>query len=158
VSLTLFHFFLQTLTIDLNRWDYEETKSSHESIKTFHLFRILSSLALTSVEFDSTNPKCSKDTYPLNVLEFIDGSASKGRETLESSSSATQDSTNESTTTQTLEIDTSHESNYCIWIEFVCFMATYCTFIISNCIFYIMMSIKIDYLHLLQKKLQISFK
>ncbi len=54
-------------------------------------------LALAFVEFGTLKPKCRKPSYALNVLQFIDGLASEGRETSDSSSD--MDSTTESTAT-----------------------------------------------------------
>jgi len=75
-------------------------KNLHLSLeKPFHLPVYAEKMALAFAEFGSSNPKCRKYTYALNVLNFIDGSASEGKETLESSSSSTKGSTTESTAT-----------------------------------------------------------
>jgi len=44
-------------------------------------------IALAFTEFGCKKKKWKKNPYALNVLDFLDGSASKGRETSESSSS-----------------------------------------------------------------------
>jgi len=90
-------------------------------------------IALNCREFDCKKTKWKKHPYALNVLEFIDGSASKGTETSESSS--TEVSVTESTITSTHEIDISQESNYFVLIfiisGLVYFMATYCVSLVS---------------------------
>ena len=45
-------------------------------------------MASAFVTFGSSKPKHRKDTYALNVLQFIDGSASEGRESSELSESS----------------------------------------------------------------------
>jgi len=52
----------------------------------FHLPVYAEQIVLAFAKFGSKQPKQKKNPYALNVLEFIDGSASEGRETSESSS------------------------------------------------------------------------
>jgi len=63
--------------------------------KPFHLSVYAAQMASTFAELGCSKPKRHKDTYALNVLDFIDGSASEGRETSESSSSTTEGSATE---------------------------------------------------------------
>jgi len=65
--------------------------------KLFHLPVYAPQTASAFADFGYS--KRRKDTYDLNVLDFIGGSASKGRETSESSSSTIEDSATESTAT-----------------------------------------------------------
>lgn len=65
--------------------------------KSFHLPVYAEKMALSFAEFGGSIPKPHKPSYARNVLEFIDGSASEGRET--SDSSTDKDSTTESTAT-----------------------------------------------------------
>jgi len=67
--------------------------------KPFHLSVYAAQMASAIADFGCSKPKRRKDTYALNVLDLIDGSASKGRETLESSSSTTEGSAMESIAT-----------------------------------------------------------
>jgi len=53
--------------------------------KTFELPVYAKQLASAFADFGCSKPKRCKDTYALNVLQFIDGSASEGRESSESS-------------------------------------------------------------------------
>jgi hypothetical protein len=65
--------------------------------KTFHLPLYAEQMALAFVDFSCSKLKRRKDTYAQNVLEFIDGCASKHRET--SDSSTNEDSATESIVT-----------------------------------------------------------
>jgi hypothetical protein len=65
--------------------------------KSFHLPIYAEQMASAFADFGCSKPKRRKDTYALNVLQFIDGSASEGRETSESSTN--DDSATESTAT-----------------------------------------------------------
>jgi len=67
--------------------------------KPFHLLVYAAQMASAFADFGCSKPKRRKNTYALNVLDFIDGSAFEGRETSESSSSTTEDSVMKSTTT-----------------------------------------------------------
>ncbi len=67
--------------------------------KPFHLPVYAEKMASAFAEFGSSNPKRRKHTYALNVLNFIDGSASEGKETSESSSPSAEGSATESTAT-----------------------------------------------------------
>ena len=62
--------------------------------KSFCLPVYAEQLASAFVEFGGSKPKKRKDTCALNVLEYLDLSASEGRETSESSTN--NDSTTES--------------------------------------------------------------
>ena len=53
--------------------------------KNFDLPVYAEQMASAFVEFGCSKPKRHLDTYALNVLEFVDVSASEGRETSESS-------------------------------------------------------------------------
>ncbi len=63
--------------------------------KSFDLLVYAKQMALMFAEFGCSKPKPRKQTYAFNVLEFIDGSASEGRET--SDSSTNEDSASKST-------------------------------------------------------------
>ena len=63
--------------------------------KPFELPIYAEQLASAFAKFGTSKPKQRKPSYALNVLNFIDGSASEGRETSESSSD--KDSSIEST-------------------------------------------------------------
>jgi len=65
--------------------------------KLFDLPVYAKQMAFTFTEFGTSKSKPCKHTYTLNVLQFIDGSTSKGRETFDSS--INEDSTMESTPT-----------------------------------------------------------
>jgi len=65
--------------------------------KSFELPVYEEQMASVFVEFGTSKPKHRKTTYALNVLDFIDGSASESGETSDSSTS--EDSMPESTTT-----------------------------------------------------------
>ena len=65
--------------------------------KSFDLPIYAEQLASAFADFSPCKPKRRTPTYALNVLQFIDGSASEGRETSDSSSD--KDSATESTTT-----------------------------------------------------------
>ncbi len=65
--------------------------------KPFQLPIYAEQIASAFVDFGCSKPKRKKETYALNVLEFIDRSASEDRET--SDSSTNEDSTDESTAT-----------------------------------------------------------
>jgi hypothetical protein len=65
--------------------------------KSFNLPVYAEQLALAFAGFGTTEPKCRKPSYALNVLQFIDGSASEGKKTADSSSD--KDSETESTAT-----------------------------------------------------------
>jgi len=41
-------------------------------------------MAMAFADFGYSKPKCHKDTYALNVLQFIDGSTSEDRESFDS--------------------------------------------------------------------------
>ena len=53
--------------------------------KTFELLVYAKQMASSFAEFGCSKPKRRKDGYAVVVLQFIDGSASKGRESSESS-------------------------------------------------------------------------
>ena len=53
--------------------------------KTFELPVYAKQMASAFVDFGCSKPQRCKDTYAVVVLQFIDGSASKGRESSESS-------------------------------------------------------------------------
>ena len=53
--------------------------------KTFELPVYAKQMASSFAEFGCSKPKCHKDGYAVAVLQFIDGSASEGRESSESS-------------------------------------------------------------------------
>jgi len=63
--------------------------------KSFILPVYAEQIASQCVEFGCSKPKKCRDTYALNVLEFLDVSASEGSKTLESSTN--DDSRTEST-------------------------------------------------------------
>ena len=63
--------------------------------KPFDLPVYAEQLASACAEFGTSKPKQRKPSYALNVLNFIDGSASEGRET--SKSSSDRDSATKST-------------------------------------------------------------
>jgi hypothetical protein len=65
--------------------------------KTFHLPVYAEQMASAFAEFGGSKPKRRKDTYALNVLQYVDVSASEGRES--SGSSTDSDSATESTVT-----------------------------------------------------------
>jgi len=52
--------------------------------KPFDLPVYAEQIATAFVDFSCSKPKRRKDMYALNVLQFIDGSASKGRESFDS--------------------------------------------------------------------------
>ena len=53
--------------------------------KTFELPVYAKQMASSFAEFGCSKPKHCKDSYAVAVLQFIDGSASEGRESSESS-------------------------------------------------------------------------
>ena len=53
--------------------------------KTFELPVYTKQMASSFTEFDCSKPKRRKDGYAVAVLQFIDGSASEGKESSESS-------------------------------------------------------------------------
>ena len=53
--------------------------------KTFELLVYAKQMASSFAEFGCSKPKRCKDGYAIAVLQFIDGSASEGRESSESS-------------------------------------------------------------------------
>ena len=53
--------------------------------KTFELPVYAKQMASSFANFGCSKPKCRKDGYAVAVLQFIDGSASEGRESSESS-------------------------------------------------------------------------
>jgi hypothetical protein len=55
--------------------------------KTYELPIYANQMATAFVDFGCSKPKRRKDTYALNVLQFIDGFASEGRESSDSSKS-----------------------------------------------------------------------
>ena len=63
--------------------------------KPFHLPPYAEQMATAFANFGCLKPKRRKDTYALNVLQFMDVSASEGRESSESSIGS--DSVTEST-------------------------------------------------------------
>ena len=65
--------------------------------KTYELRVYANRMATTFANFGCSKPKCYKDTYALNVLQFIDKSASEAKETTDSSND--MDSATESTAT-----------------------------------------------------------
>jgi hypothetical protein len=65
--------------------------------KSFDLPVYAEQLASAFADFGTSKPKRRTPSYALNVLQFIDGSASEGRETSDSSSD--KDSATESTAT-----------------------------------------------------------
>jgi len=56
--------------------------------KTFELPVYAEQLPIAFANFGCSKPKYHKDTYALNILQFIDGSASNNRETSESSTNS----------------------------------------------------------------------
>ena len=52
--------------------------------KTFELPMYAKQMASSFMDFGCSKPKCRKDAYVVAVLQFIDGSASEGRESSES--------------------------------------------------------------------------
>jgi len=65
--------------------------------KSFDLLMYVEQVALAYAKFGTAKNKHHKSKFALNILEFIDGFASEGRET--SDSSTNEDSAMESTTT-----------------------------------------------------------
>ena len=63
--------------------------------KPFHLPQYAEQMASAFASFGSSKPKRCKNTYALNVLQYVDVSASEGRESSESSTES--DSVTEST-------------------------------------------------------------
>ena len=53
--------------------------------KTFELPVYAKQMASAFADFGCSKPQCRKDAYDVAVLQFIDGSASEGRESSESS-------------------------------------------------------------------------
>jgi len=71
-------------------------------------------MTLMFAEFGSSKPKCHRDSYAFNVLEYIDASASEGGKTSESST--TKDSATKSSLTYIRKIKASHKFNYYVLV------------------------------------------
>lgn len=67
-------------------------------VKSYDLPVYAEKMTLAFAEFGCSKPKANRKKYDGNVLQFIDGSATEGRESLDSST--TEDSMSEVSTTQ----------------------------------------------------------